>query len=176
MAQPKRPVYHTQVKQLNLHAWLLSNDPFVRKVFSAEVARRAAAPQRSSSICLYQSHYNKFTGWCDTRSLTPESANIQDLANFLLYLRVDLGLSPKTISTYHSLVATIPPLQGAVAHPVLSSLIKSFYHSAVPIRNRFPDWELSRVLSEPPRWNDTTSHLRCTKKTIFLLTLASARR
>ena len=183
LAQQNRPVYHTQVRQLNLHAWMLSNNPFARMGFLLRL-HGGTSTLHNSSLRLYQSHYSKFTGWCDTRGLTPESANVQDLADFLLYLRVDLGLAPKTISNYRSsLAATIRPLQGAVAHPVLSSLIKSFSHSAVPVRNRVPDWDLSQVLLalrsapfEPPRWDDTTSRLYCTMKTVFLLVLASARR
>ena len=154
--------------------------------FSEKVANLAAAPQRRSSLRLYQSYYDKFSNWCNQADICPSTANVLDLAEFLVYLYEVQKLSPRTIANYRSALApTVSGVDGFAPnnHPCLSALLKSFFKSTIPKRVRIPDWDLSFVLQklrsppfEPLVWGDKDSRTRVTVKTVFLLSLASARR
>ena len=108
------------------------------------------------------------------------------LADFLVYLHDVRGLSAKTVANYRtSLASALGSVEGTPVslHPVLSSLIKSFRQARVPTRPQVPEWDLSRVLAHlrssvyvPPRWDTVEDRMRCTRKTVFLLALATANR
>lgn len=109
-----------------------------------------------------------------------------DLADFLVYLYEECGLSPGTIANYKSALAPSVSSVGGMSsaqHPCFAQLLKAFKKSSVPHRIRVPEWDLSFVLSklrsppfEPMSWADKDSRTRVTYKTVFLLALASARR
>jgi len=154
--------------------------------FSNKVAKLAAAPQRRSSLRLYQSYFTKFCNWCNQSDVCTSNATVLDLAEFLVYLFEVLKLAPSTIANYKSALApAVGSCDGfpACSHPCLSNLLKSFKKASVPRRIRVPDWDLSFVLEklrqppfEPLSWGDKESRTRVTLKTVFLLALASAKR
>lgn len=158
----------------------------VERGFSAEVANRAAAHQRKSSLSLYESHFKAFIGWLSKRNCPLEQVTVPVVADYLLYLFDDKGLQASTIASHRTALSeALPKFQGFSigSHPVLSSLLSNFGVSRAPVRNKVPDWDLSTVLSrlmgpdfEPPKWDSTTDKLRTTWKTVFLLALASAKR
>ena len=154
--------------------------------FSERVAHYSAAPQRQSSLSLYESHWRVFSSWCAERDTDPACASVPLLADFLVHLHEVRGLSAKTIANYRtSLASVLGSVEGTPVsmHPVLSSLIKSFKKMIPASRPRVPDWDLSRVLAhlrspayEPPRWGSTEDRMCCTRKTVFLLALAKTDR
>ena len=154
--------------------------------FSSKVAEYAAAPQRESSLRLYQSHWKSFCSWCDERDTDPATASVQDIADFLVYLFEVRKLAPRTIANYRTAIAsTLGSIDDVPIsiHPCLSQLIKSFKISRPVQRPRVPEWDLSKVLRrlrssdfEPPKWETVQDKTRCTWKTIFLLALASSSR
>lgn len=154
--------------------------------FSTKVAEYAAAPQRESSLRLYQSHWRAYCDWCDERDTDPASSSIHDIADFLVYLFEVRKLAPRTIANYRTAIASTLGSIDEVPislHPCLSQLVRSFKVSRPVQRPRVPEWDLSKVLRclrssefEPPRWETSKDKTRCTWKTIFLLALASSNR
>ena len=154
--------------------------------FSGTVAQYAAAPQRRSSLRLYQSHWRAFSTWCTERDLDPCEATVQQIADFLVFLHEVKKFAPSTIANYRSSIASTLGTRDGVPlsfHPCLSQLLKAFATSRPPSRPRVPEWDLSRVLRalrsadfEPPRWETRQDRMRCTWKTVFLLALATTSR
>ena len=154
--------------------------------FSGAVARYAAAPQRRSSLRLYQSHWRTFSNWCLERDIDPSQTTVQQIADFLVYLHEEKSFAPSTIANYRtSIASTLGSVDGVPLsmHPCLSHLIKAFTSARPPGRPRVPEWDLSRVLRilrsaefEPPRWDTQQNRMRCTWKTVFLLALATSSR
>ena len=154
--------------------------------FSAKVARYAAAPQRPSSLRLYESHWRCFSSWCEERDVDPSSTSVHQIADFLVFLFEVRKLAPRTIANYRtSIASTLGSVDGVPLslHPCLSKLIKAFSNTRSVERPRVPEWDLSRVLRvlrspdfEPPSWGSQQERMRCTWKTVFLLALASTSR
>ena len=107
---------------------------------------------------------------------------VQKVADFLLYLRRSLLLSYSTIASYRSVLSAafrfiLPELS---SHPVLLDLLRSFRFERPLHSSRFPPWDLLRVLSllrgSPFEPLDSCSLRDLTRKTLFLLSLATGHR
>ena len=65
----------------------------VRKAgFSRVVAKVAVADLRHSTTALYQSKWSRFLHWYHKRDVIPCKASVQQVGEFSLYMRRDLGL------------------------------------------------------------------------------------
>ncbi len=158
----------------------------LQRGFSEEVARRAAEPQRKSSLQLYQSHYKVFSDWLITRGRNLESVNIPLVADYFTYMFNTLNRAPSTIASHRSALSdALGDFDGhsVGSHPVISNLFRSFYVERPPTRARLPEWDLVKVLDylrsapfEPPKFTSVEDKLHCTYKTVFLLALATANR
>ena len=107
---------------------------------------------------------------------------VPKFVDFLVYLRRSLHLSYSTIASYGSMLSAafrfvLPELS---SHPVLHDLLCSFRIERPLPSSRFPPWDLLRVLSllrgSPFEPLDSCSLQDLTRKTLFLLSLATARR
>ena len=149
--------------------------------FSAGVARQLAFSGRPSTRLNYQSKWSTYRAWCHSHGHSVSCPTVPKIADFLLYLRRSLHLSYSTIASYRSMLSAafrflLPELS---SHPVLHDLLRSFRVERPQSSSRFPPWDL-RVLSllrgSPFEPLESCSLRDLTRKTLFLLSLATARR
>ena len=149
--------------------------------FSARVARQLAFSRRPSTRVNYQYKWSTFLAWCHSRGHSVYRPSIPKIAGFLLYLRRSLHLFYSSIASYRSMLSAafrfvLPELS---SHPVLHDLLRPFCIERPLPSSRFPSWDLLRVLSllrESPFEPLESCSLRdLTRKTLFLLSLATAR-
>ena len=150
--------------------------------FSRRVAQQVSLARRPSSRAGYQSKWLVFRRWCRSEGHSISCPSLPKIADFLFWLRRSRRLSVSSIMGYRSMLAAVfkSVLPEISTSPVLHDLLRSFQAEA-PIREvRPPSWDLNVVLTflrsssfEPL----TTISLRdLTRKTLFLLSLATAKR
>ena len=139
--------------------------------FSQGAAVEMSGCIRTSTSRLYQAKWLLFCGWCRGRSV-----------DFLIHFRRDKGLSVSAVKGYHAALNSVFALKGMnlVDSRPISMLIRNFSKSARPQELRPPAWNVTLVLQsltrapyEPLRTSDERF---LAQKTLFLLTLASAKR
>jgi len=151
--------------------------------FSQQVADRIPRSVRPSSSSIYASRWKIFCDWCVGRQIDPVEAPVTIIADFLLYLFKDKGLSPSTVSGYKSAIANVFSSHGRGdigADRTLSALLRGFYIEKPRSKSLFPQWNLALVLDsllgvpyEPLHRADLKF---LTYKCVFLLALATGRR
>ena len=148
--------------------------------FSLVVARQLARRRRSSTRVNYQAKWSVSRAWCarhGTLCLVPQ------FRRWLLscFTCAALSLSYSSIASYRSMLSVVfcfvlPELS---SHFVLRDLLRSFRLERLP-SCRIPPWDLPLVLSflrGPPLEPLSSCSLRdLTRKVLFLLSLATARR
>ena len=149
--------------------------------FSRRVAQRVSLARRPSSRAGYQSKWLVFRQWCRSEGHSISRPSLPKIADFLSWLRRSRRLSVSSVMGYRSMSAVFKSVLPEIStSPVLHDLLRSFQAEA-PIREVSPpSWDLNIVLSflrsssfEPL----TTISLRdLTRKTLFLLSLATAKR
>ena len=150
--------------------------------FSVEVAKRIAAPQRSSTRTIYKSKWALFEKWCRENSVDFSTPSVKQISDFFMYLYQDLNSRPSTIDGYRTaIVDTLGPTAHHIAHKAdLHRLLSSFHRDRPKSSRNLPKWNLSVVLNEltkapfEPMKDRDLKHL--TLKTAFLLALASGKR
>jgi hypothetical protein len=104
------------------------------------------------------------------------------VADFLLYLFNEKKLGPSAIEGYRTAINSMWRLTGRTLedHFAITSLLKTFRAERPRTVHTFPKWDLAlvlRVLSKAPfEPLSDAAPLQLTRKTLFLLLLASARR
>ena len=150
--------------------------------FSSRVARQLAFCRRPSTCLNYQFKWNTYRAWCRSHGHSVSRPSIPKVADFLLYLRRFPNLSYSSIASFRSMLSSafrfvLPELS---SHPVLHDLLRSFRIERPLPSSRLPSWDLLKVLSllrEPPFEPLSSCWLRdLTRKVLFLLSLATARR
>ena len=152
-----------------------------KRGFSEEVSSRIAQPHRDSTSSIYDSKWSIFVDWCNTRSINPINPSTPEIADFLLFL-FDKKLAMSTIKGYRAAIGHILASHGRNISddPDLSRLCKSLTKDRPTLPRSFPRWDLQFVLlsltKEPYEPMLEASLNYVTQKTVFLLTLASAKR
>lgn len=153
------------------------------KRFSEEVAEFVSQSRRPSTRKVYDAKWRIFTGWCRTKQIDPVTAPINVVADFLLHLFQVKKCQISTIKGYRSTISnTLKFKTGRIigSHPVISELIKSFELQRPIQRSLTPKWNLPWVLQSlcdsPFEPLSKASRLHVTMKTVFLLSLATAKR
>ena len=150
--------------------------------FSGRAARVMAGVMRESSSQLYQSRCKIFCGWCRERGVAPVNATVPVVVDFLIHLRQDKGLPVSAVKGYCSALNSVLALKGRdlAASREITKVLRSFSRSVNPVKLRPPAWDVSLILQsltgapyEPLR---TCEERFLAQKTLFLLTLASAKR
>ena len=156
--------------------------------FSEAVAKLASCGKRPSTYRVYDSRLAHYSRWCATRSLDPNSAPVQHVAEFLsdLAKMTEPGhsLSHNSIVGYRTAIGAIHTgfSEGVTVsnHPVLQSVMKGIFNSKATTRQLKPVWDLPKVLghlSQAPFEPMARASLRnLSVKTAFLIQLASGRR
>jgi len=149
--------------------------------FSEQVSNRIAVPQRRSTALLYESKWKLFREWCLSKGVDPNTPSVPIIADFLLHL-FNEGKATITIKGYRSALSTLMASRGLdISHnPDLNNLIRSFSVERPRTLRETPRWDLAvvlRYLMRPPFEPMNVCTLpNLTRKTAFLLTLASAKR
>ena len=148
------------------------------KQFSREVVLHVSKARRD-----YDAKWQIFHDWADQRKIDPIQATPQIVADFLTFLFSVKKCQVSTISGYRSTISNTLKYKTGYdfgSHPVLSELIKSFAKQRPVDRSLAPKWDLAFVLSHmckaPFEPLDKASLFHLSVKTIFLVTLATARR
>ena len=130
----------------------------------------------------YQAKWAVFRSWCRSQGHSISRPSLSKIADFLLFLRRKKGFSVINIAGYRSMLSSVfrfvlPEVSSSL---VLKDLIRSFSIERPSAPQRAPQWDLLVVLEflrssafEPLH---QASLRELTKKTLFLLSLATARR
>lgn len=154
-----------------------------KRKFSPRVASLIAKARRSSTSAVYNAKWRIYTDWCSEREIDPIRPSIQNITEFLAFLFVDKELAVSTIKGYRAMLSHTLSFRGIKdvgSNHVISDLIRSFELARPVTRSLTPKWDLSCVLWSltkapyEPLAKASLSHL--TWKTVFLLTMASAKR
>ena len=149
--------------------------------FSQKVSDRISVSQRKSTVQLYEYKWKVFREWCESQGIDPNTPTVPNIADFLLHL-FEKGLSTTTIKGYRSSLSALMASRGIdISHDIdLGSLCRGFAIERPISRRETPRWDLMIVLRylmkppfEPMRASSTAD---MTRKTAFLLTLATAKR
>ena len=174
---------HQNPQSLSLLAWILSNDQSQIKNFSRDIAEHVSKARRPSSRKVYEAKWGIFSSWCRTRKITPSKASVSNVADFLLYLFEVKKCQASTIKCYRSMISNTLKFRSGInvgSDPIISELMKAFELQRPVQRSLLPKWDLGCVLvslcKEPYEPLHKTSLLNLTRKTVFLLALATASR
>ena len=150
--------------------------------FSSAVASQVGLARRRSSRVNYQLKWSLYRDWCRPHGHSVSRPSLPEVADFLLWLRRSKGLSVSSILGYRPMLSAVfrSVLPGISSDPVIKHLLRSFKVETPPRPLRPPAWDLSMVLRylvsssfEPLNQSSLRS---LTKKTLFLLALATAER
>ena len=151
--------------------------------FSSDVAEHVSKARRDSTVKVYDAKWQIFRDWADQRKIDPIQATPQIVADFLTFLFSVKKCQVSTIRGYRSTISNTLKYRTGYnfgSRPVLSELIKSFAKQRPEDRSLAPKWDLAFVLSHmckaPFEPLDKASLFHLSAKTVFLVTLATARR
>ncbi len=151
--------------------------------FSTEVSERIARGRHANSTqVIYDSKWLKFEAWCSNREISPSSASLGNLGEFLLHLFKTLKLSYSTITGYRSSINSVWKALGRtdVESHAIHQLLDSFKIERPRSVVVLPKWDLAlvlRVLTKPPYEPiGSIDFKNLAAKTVFLLLLATSRR
>lgn len=150
------------------------------KGFSKKAAQSIARARRPSSIKVYESKWNMFRSWCKDHDISSSRTSVTQIADFLLFLG-NKNLSVSTLKGYRSMLATVFRHRGLDIsnNQDITDLIKSFGTSKRSDA-KVVSWNLDVVLkwlmSEKFEPMDSASLRDLTRKTLFLVLLATAKR
>ena len=150
--------------------------------FSPAVAGQLIFSRRLSTRLNYQARWGTYRKWCKDFHHRSSSPSIAKIADFLTYMFKNKGAALSTIKGYRAMLAAVFkfPLPEISSSPVLKDLVRSFEISALRPIFPPPPWDLDKVLeflSGPPfEPLARASFLGKTKKALFLLAMATAKR
>ena len=150
--------------------------------FSPAVAGQLIFSRRLSTRLNYQARWGTYRKWCKDFHHRSSSPSIAKSADFLTYMFKNKGAALSTIKGYRAMLAAVFkfPLPEISSSPVLKDLVRSFEISAPRPIFPPPPWDLDKVLeflSGPPfEPLARASFLDKTKKALFLLAMATAKR
>ena len=150
--------------------------------FSPAVAGQLIFSRRLSTRLNYQARWGTYRKWCKDFGHRSSSPTIAKVADFLTYMFKTKGAALSTIKGYRAMLAAVFkfPLPEISSSPILKDLVRSFEISAPRPIFPPPPWDLDKVLeflSGPPfEPLARASFLDKTKKALFLLAMATAKR
>ena len=154
----------------------------IQASFSPAVAGQLIFSRRLSTRLNYQARWGTYRKWCKDFGHRSSSPSIAKVADFLTYMFKTKGATLSTIKGYRAMLAAVfkLPLPEISSSPVLKDLVRSFEISAPRPIFPPPPWDLDKVLeflSGPPfEPLARASFLDKTKKALFLLAMATAKR
>ena len=149
--------------------------------FSRSVARRLGQTRRQSSVANYQSKWLTYRRWCADKGHSVSHPSISKVADYLVWLWEDQGLSLSSVKAHRSMLSSVFrfKLPALGEERVLHDLLRSFAIERPRRPQAPPSWDLDAVLRhlmslafEPL---ESVSLRALTKKTLFLVSLATAK-
>ena len=138
---------------------------------------------RSGTSNVYSSAWSKWCEWCESNKFNPLQPLPIQLANYLSYLFKECNLAASTVKVHRAAVSsTLRQLGGPSFSddPLLSAVVRSAILQEAKGTKRAPAWNLFLVLKDLRTHPYEPIHQiplpLLTKKTAFLLMLASGRR
>ena len=151
--------------------------------FSREAARRIVAPQKASTLSIYQSRWNGFERWCEPKGIDPYQASVPQISEFFLHLFHEKKAVVGTIRGYRTAICGTLVDSGRsnmASNRPLTKMIESLNRERPPTGNIAPKWDLAFVLwmlTEAPFEPLKLTELKFLSwKTLFLVLLASGAR
>ena len=150
--------------------------------FSPALAGQLIFSRRLSTRLNYQARWGTYRKWCKDFGHRSSSPSIAKIADFLTYMFKSKGAALSTIKGYRAMLSAVFkfPLPEISTSPILKDLIRLFEISAPRPLFPPPPWDLDKVLqylSGPPfEPLARASFLDKTKKALFLLAMATAKR
>ena len=159
------------------------NKRLLSEGLSQRSANLAASARRHSTTATYDSRLEKFFTWAENHSVDPLEAPVSSVCDFLVSL-FDEGKQVSTIKNYRSAIAAVhsgfSDGSSVGSNHAILSLLKGMFNERPPRRRLAPSWSINEVLSSfttdpyEPIHNAPLDAL--TRKTVFLVAAASARR
>ena len=150
--------------------------------FSKHVAQQVSLARRPASHAGYQSKWLVYRQWWRSEGHSISRPSLAKIADFLFWLRRSHQLSVSAVMGYRSMLSAVfkSILPEISSSPIIHDLLRSFQVEA-PVREvRPPSWDLPTVLnylrSSPFEPLSSASLRDLTRKTLFLLSLATAKR
>nr|KAG5689214.1 hypothetical protein BaRGS_014870 [Batillaria attramentaria] len=175
-ATSKRDLPANAVKAATLRAEVAATGPPLRLHPHPHLLRQPRSQ-------VYEGKWRVFTDWCSSHELSPYHLRTTQIADFLLWLRDSKNLAPITIKGYRAMLSDTYRHLGIAdlgADKDLSDIVASFELARPAARSLLPRWNLPWVLtwlnSERFEPLELAPLEKLTKKTCFLLALASASR
>ena len=150
--------------------------------FSRSVARRLGQARRQSSVANYQSKWLTYRHWCTDKGHSVSQPSISKVADYLVWLWEDQGLSLSSVKAHRSMLSSVFhfKLPSLGEDRVLQDLLRSFAIERPCRPQAPPSWDLDAVLrhlmSSAFEPLESVSLRALTKKTLFLVSLATAKR
>ena len=123
------------------------NRSFQAKGFSKQARSLLSASWRKGTQRDYSSKFKKYCSWCCTRKINPNSATLNQVADFLSDL-FNEGLQYRTIAGYRFMLSAVLPHYENVTigqHPHIIRLLKGVFNSRPPKVKLLPEWDLDMV-------------------------------
>ena len=150
--------------------------------FSRSVARRLGQAKRQSSVANYQSKWLTYRRWCTDKGHSVSQPSISKVADYLVWLWEDQGLSLSSVKAHRSMLSSVFQfkLSSLGEDRVLQDLLRSFAIERTRRPQAPPSWDLDAVLrhlmSSAFEPLESVSLRALTKKTLFLVSLVTAKR
>ena len=131
---------------------------------------------RGKTSRAYDSHFQKWLGWCSQRGCDPISGPISDVINFLADLHSQ-GYQTNSLNAYRSAISSVHDKVDDMdvgKHPLVARLLKGAFYARPPLPRYTGTWNVQVVLDCMLQWGDTTSlSLKLlTYKLVMLMSLA----
>ena len=150
--------------------------------FSRCVARRLGQARRQSSVASYQSNWLTYRRWCTDKGHSVSQPSVLKVADYLVWLWEDQDLSLSSVKAHHSMLSSVFrfKLPSLGEDRVLQDLLRSFAIERPCRPQAPPSWDLDAVqrhlMSSAFEPLESVSQRALTKKTLFLVSLAAAKR
>ena len=149
---------------------------------SKGVSEVISAAIRPSTQALYNKRWSAFENWCTRENIIPLEATVNNILEYLNFLKESLKLAPGTILGHRTAINTTLEQSVNTSYRdniLLKQFAKGILRTAPP-KSTLPPWNLSLVLNalrKAPFEPLGSCDLKfLTFKTVFLITFASAAR
>ena len=113
--------------------------------FSRSVARRLGQARRQSSVANYQSKWLTYRRWCSETGHSVSQPSVSKVADYLVWLWEEQGLSLSSIKAHHSMSSVFQFKLPALGEDrVLHDLVRSFAVERPRRPQAPPSWDLMR--------------------------------
>ena len=146
--------------------------------FSKESSSLLLQSWKPGTQSVYNTPWNKWTRWCNSRKTNPFRSSVVDIGNFLAE-EFDRGLEYRTLNVYRSAISALHPnVDGTPvgAHPLIKRLMSGVLNGRPP-KPRYADtWDVNRVLLHCASLgeNKDLTLKQTTTKTAMLMALTTA--